>query len=261
VRAPVRGLGGEAGFTLVELLVVCVILGMVMAGSLGLYKIAQETYTSTSGLVDSQAATRAAIDRMATDLRLAGSYLYGATNAPNVFSAVSSSAFTFLGDVDGDTLSAGAEATASSAVTTSVVVSSTTGFSVNEYLYIASGLTQEVRQISAINTATNTLTLSAALTNAFVSTALTPVTVRSVESVAWTYDASAQTLTRQVGSATAEIVAANVSGLTLTYYNAANTVTTTASDVRRVKISLTTGTGATKRTLEVDVQPLSLRLS
>jgi len=252
-------LRGEGGYTLTELLVVCAVFGMMMAGSLGLYKVAQETYTSTSERVDAQSVTRAAVDRMAADLRLAGSFVYGATNAPDTFTSASSSAVTFLGDIDGDTVtSAGAEATASSAVTTSVVVSSTTGFSANEYLYIASGITREVRQISSINTSNNTLTLSASLTNVFV---LTPFTVRSVESVTWTYDSSAQTLTRQVGSATADTIASNVSGFALTYYNISNTTTTTASDVRRVKISLTTGTGSTKRTLEVDVQPVSLSLS
>jgi len=251
-------LRGERGYTLTELLVVCAVFGMMMAGSLGLYKVAQETYTSTSERVDAQSVTRAAIDRMAADLRLAGSFVYGATNAPDTFTSVSSSAVTFLGDIDGDTVtSAGVEATASSAVTTSVVVSSTTGFSASEYLHIASGITREVGQISSINTSNNTLTISSSLTSVFV----TNITVRSVESVTWTYDSSAQTLTRQVGSATADTIASNVSGFTLTYYNISNTTTTTASDVRRVKISLTTGTGSTRRTLEVDVQPVSLSLS
>ena len=261
-RAARRGLRGEAGYSLTELVVVCALFGMMMAGSLGLYRVAQATYTSTSGLVDAQSVSRAAIDRMATDLRLAGSFVYGATSAPNVFTSASTSALTFLGDVDGDTLtSAGVEATASSAVTTSVVVSSTTGFSVSEYLYVASGMTREVRQISAINTSNNTLTLSASLTSVFVSTSLTPITVRSVESVTWTYDSSAKTLTRQVGSATADTIAADVSSFTLTYYDISNNTTTTASDIRRIKISLTTGTGSTKRSLEVQVQPISLSLS
>lgn len=260
-RAAARRLRGEAGYSLTELIVVCALLGMMMAGSLGLFKIAQESYTSTSDRVDSQSAARAAIERMAADLRLAGSHVVGATSAPNTVTSASSTAITFLADIDADTLtSAGAEATASSAVTTSVVVSSTTGFSANEYLSIASGITREIRQISSINTSNNTLTLSASLTSVFVSTSLTPITVRSVESVAWTYDSSAQTLTRQVGSATAETVAASVSSFTLTYYNASNTVTTTASDIRRITINLTIGAGSTKRTLELDVQPLSLAL-
>jgi prepilin-type N-terminal cleavage/methylation domain-containing protein len=244
---------GEAGYTLTELLVVCALFGMIAAASLGLYKVAQETYTSTSGLVDSQSEARAAIDRMAADLRLAGSFVVGATSAPTAVSSASSSAITFLADIDGDTLSSGAEATASSAAGTSVVVSSATGFSASEYLYIASGITREVRQISSISG--TTLTLSASLTNSFSSGSI----VRSVESVAWSY--SSGTLTRQVGSGTAETVASNLSSFTLTYYDSSNNTTTTASSIRRIKVNLTVGSGSAKRTLEVEVHPVSLSLS
>jgi len=246
-------LRGEDGYTLTELLVVCALFAMIAAGSLGLYKIAQETYTTSYALVDSQSEARAAIDRMVADFRLAGSFVVGATNAPTAVTSASSSAITFLADIDGDTVtSAGAEATASSASGTSVTVSSATGFTANEYLYIASGITREVRQISSISG--TTLTLGASLTSVF----LTDITVRSVESVAWTY--SSNTLTRQVGSATAEDVATNVSSFTLTYYDSSNNTTTDASSIRRIKVNLTVGSGSTKRTLEVEVHPVSLSL-
>ena len=248
-------LRGARGYSLTELLVVCAIFAMVAGGSLGLYRIAQQTYTTTSGLIDSQSEARAAIDRMVADLRLAGAFVVGATNAPTAVTSASSSAITFLADIDGDTLSSGAEATASSASGTSVTVSSATGFTANEYLYIGSGITREVRQISSISG--TTLTLSASLTNTFSSGSI----VRSVESVAWTYDSSAQTLTRQVGSTTAETVASSVSSFTLTYYDSSNATTTTAASIRRIKVNLTVGSGSTKRTLEVEVFPASLNLS
>ena len=61
-------------------------------------------------------------------------------------------------------------------------------------------------------------------------------------------------------STTAQTIASNVSSFTLTYYDVSNNTTTTASDIRRIKVNLTTGTGSTKRTLEVEVYPASLRL-
>lgn len=246
-------LRGEGGYTLTELLVVCAIFGMIAGASLGLYRVAQQTYTTSYSLVESQSEARAAIDRMAVDFRLAGSFVKGATNAPESVTSASSTAITFLADIDGDTLASGAEATASSASGTSVTVSSATGFSANEYLYIGSGITREVRQISSISG--TTLTLSASLTNSFSSGSI----VRSVESIAWTYSSS--TLTRQVGSTTAETVASNVSSFALTYYDSSNNTTTTAASIRRIKVNLTVGSGSTKRTLEVEVLPVSLGLS
>ena len=246
-------LRGEAGYTLTELLVVCAIFGMIMGASLGLYRVAQQTYTTSYSLVDAQSEARAAIDRMVADLRLAGSFVKGATNAPESITSASSSAITFLADIDGDTLASGAEATASSASGTSVVVSSATGFTANEYLYIGSGITREVRQISSISG--TTLTLSASLTNSFSSGSI----VRSVESVVWSY--SSGTLTRQVGSTTAETITSNLSSFALTYYDSSNNTTTTASSIRRIKVNLTVGSSSTKRTLEVEVLPVSLGLS
>lgn len=248
-------LRGEGGYTLTELLVVCAIFGMIAGASLGLYRVAQQTYTTSYSLVEAQSEARAAIDRMVADLRLAGSFVKGATNAPASVTSASSTAITFLADIDGDTLASGAEATASSASGTSVTVSSATGFSATaneEYLYIGSGITREVRLISSISG--TTLTLSASLTNSFSSGSI----VRSVESIAWSY--SSGTLTRQVGSTTAETITSNISSFALTYYDSSNNTTTTAASIRRIKVNLTVGSGSTKRTMEVEVLPVSLGL-
>ena len=257
----VSRLRGEGGYTLTELLVVCAIFGMIAGASLGLYRVAQQTYTTSYSLVEAQSEARAAIDRMVADLRLAGSFVKGATNAPASVTSASSTAITFLADIDGDTLASGAEATASSASGTSVTVSSATGFSATaneEYLYIGSGITREVRLISSISG--TTLTLSASLTGDFSSSncASSACIVRSVESIAWTY--SSGTLTRQVGSTTAETITSNISSFALTYYDSSNNTTTTAASIRRIKVNLTVGSGSTKRTMEVEVLPVSLGL-
>lgn len=275
-------LRGQAGYTLTELLVVCALFGMIAAGSLGLYKVAQETYTTSYALVDSQSEARAAIDRMVADLRLVGSFVKNATNAPDSITSASSSAITFLADIDGDTLAVGTDGVSGTAddveayptaISTTVTVSSATGFCASEgareYLFIGNGLTREVKQISSISG--SVLTLSSSLTNSFSTGSSSGTIVRSVESVAWTYDSSAQTLTRQVTtwresdsvtcSTTAQTIASNVSSFTLTYYNSSNSTTTTAADIRRIKVNLTVGSGSTKRTLEVEVHPVSLSLS
>jgi len=63
---------GQGGFALAELLVVTAVLGLTMAGLLGLLTTGQRTYLFASTLVDSQQNARVAIDRLAKDIREAG---------------------------------------------------------------------------------------------------------------------------------------------------------------------------------------------
>jgi prepilin-type N-terminal cleavage/methylation domain-containing protein len=62
----------ERGFTLAEMLVVCAILGVVMAGVLGLLMIGQQSATATANKVDAQANARMGIDRLIEEIREAG---------------------------------------------------------------------------------------------------------------------------------------------------------------------------------------------
>jgi len=62
----------ERGFSLIELLVVCAVLGVVMAGVLSLVMMGQQSATATMNKVDAQASTRIGIERMILEIREAG---------------------------------------------------------------------------------------------------------------------------------------------------------------------------------------------
>jgi prepilin-type N-terminal cleavage/methylation domain-containing protein len=62
----------ERGFTLTEMLVVCALLGTVMAGVLSLLMVGQQSATATANKVDAQANARMGIDRLIEEIREAG---------------------------------------------------------------------------------------------------------------------------------------------------------------------------------------------
>jgi prepilin-type N-terminal cleavage/methylation domain-containing protein len=71
----------QRGFSLTELLVVCALLGVVMAGVLSLLMIGQDSATATSNKVDAQANARIGIERMIEEIREAG-YLPAGPTCP-----------------------------------------------------------------------------------------------------------------------------------------------------------------------------------
>ncbi|MGH8952668.1 MAG: PilW family protein [Acidimicrobiia bacterium] len=65
-------MNNERGYTLAEMMVVCAIVGLVMASLLGLVMSGQQAYWYGTTQVDGQQAVRVAIERMAKDIREAG---------------------------------------------------------------------------------------------------------------------------------------------------------------------------------------------
>jgi prepilin-type N-terminal cleavage/methylation domain-containing protein len=68
-----RRLAAEDGVTLVELLIVCALLGIVMAAVINLLISGSQAQRDTSGRVDAQQGTRLAIDRLEYEARCASS--------------------------------------------------------------------------------------------------------------------------------------------------------------------------------------------
>jgi len=62
----------QRGFTLAEMLVVCAIVGLVMASLLGLMMQGQQAYWFGTTQVDGQQTVRVALERMAKEIREAG---------------------------------------------------------------------------------------------------------------------------------------------------------------------------------------------
>ena len=71
----------ERGFTLAEMLVVCALLGTVMAGVLSLVMVGQQSATATMNQVDAQSNARMGIDRVIEEIREAG-YLPAGPTCP-----------------------------------------------------------------------------------------------------------------------------------------------------------------------------------
>lgn len=65
-------MSNQRGFTLAEMLVVCAIVGLVMAGLLGLVMSGQQAYWFGSTQVDAQQTVRVALERMTKEIREAG---------------------------------------------------------------------------------------------------------------------------------------------------------------------------------------------
>ena len=63
---------GEGGFTLMELMISVAILGLVMAGLLGLLTASRDAYSRGSSTIEAQQNARLALDRMGKEIREAG---------------------------------------------------------------------------------------------------------------------------------------------------------------------------------------------
>ena len=65
-------MGNERGYTLAEMLVVCAIVGLVMASLLGLVITGQKAFWYGTTQVDAQQTARVAVERMVKEIREAG---------------------------------------------------------------------------------------------------------------------------------------------------------------------------------------------
>ena len=63
---------GEAGYTIPEMLVVCAVIGLVMAGMLALLMTGTQTYTAGANRAEAQQTARLVIARMVQEIRTAG---------------------------------------------------------------------------------------------------------------------------------------------------------------------------------------------
>jgi len=112
-------MSNERGYTLAEMLVVCAIVGLVMASLLGLVVSGQKAFWYGTTQVDAQQTARVALERMVKEIREAGYYPQNPDTAPTTcsappcyaFNAIASgqtaSSVTLQYDWNGDATSAG----------------------------------------------------------------------------------------------------------------------------------------------------------
>jgi len=278
----------EDGFSLPELLIVTAIVGMVAAAIFGVYQVSQQIYIRSTSLEDAQLGARSGLDLMATELRLAGAYLSSALGAPAAIDAATADSITFRGDVNADTLNSSfaeielTAATGPSSTAINIPVTSLPApnpFAANKYIHIQDGAKREVRQIKTTYNPTDSpqslpvdkLTFSYSGSG---SASDVRAKVRTIETVTYALTAyvscptplpsiaGTSCLTRSVDGGTAETIVENVTGLTLTYYDANGADlggTPTLASIREIEINLTTqGSDGSRRTMTSRVRPRNL---
>ena len=80
-------MSNERGYTLAEMLVVCAIVGLVMASLLGLVVSGQKAFWYGTTQVDAQQTARVALERMVKEIREAGYYPQNPDTSPTTCSA------------------------------------------------------------------------------------------------------------------------------------------------------------------------------
>lgn len=255
VSARVR-LRGDEGFTLLEVLIVVAILGLIVSAVFSVYSVSQSAYLRSSGLADAQQENRVGIDRMATEMRLAGAY-WASTAVP--ITAANATSITFRGDVNGDTVdSSGNEillAANAASGATSITVSGTIGrdgtnpFAPGKYVYLGNGTTNEVSQIAVGYASGATIPLVTALTNAYLAGSI----VRTVETVTYLFNSGTTSITRSEQGGAALTLVGNAKGMTLSYFDGSGNslgASPTLSSIREIGISITTtGSGRSDRVM------------
>jgi prepilin-type N-terminal cleavage/methylation domain-containing protein len=86
-------MNNERGYTLAEMLVVCAIVGLVMASLLGLVLSGQQAFWYGATQVDAQQTARVAIERMVKEIREAGYYPQNPDTSPVTCTAAPCYAF------------------------------------------------------------------------------------------------------------------------------------------------------------------------
>jgi type II secretory pathway pseudopilin PulG len=222
-------MNNQRGYTVAEMLVVCAIVGLVMASLLGITMQGQQAYWFGTTQVDGQQTVRVALERMAKEIREAGyEPLPGETDPTACPNATNYPLYT-----------AGVPCYKFVPVTSQSATALTLQYNFD-------GSTCAV-PCSPINTA------------ALVTDPMTcPTAACRGEQI--TYALSAGNLTRQevVVDATPVIIAPGITALTFTYRDENNNVTASPDLIRTIEISVTAQT-ATKGAFVTMVDRVRLR--
>lgn len=261
------------GFTLLELLISAAIFPIVLLAVYLMYEANQATYLKGESRTDLQQHARIGMDRMETEIRMAG-YGVPAATAPSPLLpiiAATDTTISFLADLEdaSTTLSAAAGAAA-----TSLAVVSAAGFKANDSIYVTDGLQWQQFVVEDVTRGANTLALRSALTGAYPAGSM--VTRPKVIRYSLICDAppcpqNPFTLKRDRGTGQLQPLAARITSLVFTYYDAANAPIDLASfparlmDIRRIAIALGVSGGVPGRPpesylLRSEVRPRNLGL-
>jgi Tfp pilus assembly protein PilW len=228
-RGP-RILLDERGFSLADLLVSIVVLGLIMGAILTVQVTGGTIFAASENKAAAQQAGRTAM-LIDEDLRLIG---FGVPPTAAAVTAATGTSITFLADLQGAST---ALAAAASVGDTTLTVASTTGITVGNTIYLINGNQSESKTVSA--TTATTITVGAGLTYAYAPGTQVgrPLTV--------VYSFAGSTLTKDAGDGTGpQTLGTGLSSVSFTYYDSTNTVTTAVSAIRAIQVT-TTATSTT----------------
>lgn len=267
----------QKGFSLIELVIVCAMLGIVMAAIFTLYQTHQRTAYTQEEVVEVQQNLRIAMDSITRDIKMAGflvpltpavinpiaSFTNGATNAdPDSITINTASESGVYARIDaGTTSTAGGDT-----IFTVASTDSTDGFNTttNKNVRIirpqdgSQPITILANQIMAVNgTTATTLTIATSEAVNFLNGDMivrTTAGAANPNTVQYAYSAAAvgttctsNCLTR-VANGTTNVVANNITNLQFSYILDDNTETDAPADMSTIRAVRVTITGATVTT-------------
>lgn len=271
----------EAGFTVVEVVVVAASLAFIMAAVLGIYQVTQRSTLFATAGEDAQLTARAVLNRLTADFQLVNAgRAYPVTLG--AITAASATSITFLGDVD-NTLDANGNfitlnAQANAGDTTLPVTAPASGtdltklFPCGSSVTIADGPVMESHPLKATGCVSgNTLTLAESLLTWYPSGSL----IRSVETVSYAWELATGNLCRSVNAACptpaakapsaftdAQTLATGVTNFQLTYLDSNGNSTNTLDAIRAaqvvINVSTQSGDQSVTRNMEVTARPRNL---
>jgi type II secretory pathway pseudopilin PulG len=247
----------EQGYSLAELLVVCAVLGLVMAGVLTISMTGNTVALSGQNKTEAQQGARSTL-LMEEDLRQAGYGFPTNTPATPVFVSASATAVTFWADLTNTstTLSAAASAGA-----TTLPVVSGAGFAAPNVIYVVNGGQWETATVASATATTITLS-GAGLVNAYPAGSQ----VGRPRQITYSWD-GVGTLSKNDGTGVQPAVT-GVTAFQLSYFDSTETLIPSGSlsanlaNIRRVAISMTVQSAAAQNrgtfSLNASVRPRNL---
>lgn len=146
------------GFTVVEIMIATGVFLILMYGIYNIFESSRTTYAAGEAKVDIQQIARVAMERTATDLRLAG---YGFPTGAGAITAATPTSISFWADLNN----------ASTILTTNVnaggtdlTVDNASGIQVRDVVYLINGGQTEQLTVSAVNLGTNTVSVATGAT-------------------------------------------------------------------------------------------------
>ena len=262
-----------SGFTLLELLISAVIFPIVLLAVYLMYETNQATYLKGESKTDLQQHARIGMDRMETEIRMAGYGVPIATTPSQLMpiTDATETSIALLADLEDASTTLGA---AAGAAATSLAVVSAAGFEVNDSIYVTDGLQWQQFDVEGVNRGANTLALRAPLSGTYPAGSIVgrPKTIRySLVCDTPPCPQNPFTLKRDGGSGQLQPLAARITSLVFTYYDAGNMLIPLSdlgarrADIRRIAISLgASGTSSSQDsqsyTLKSEVRPRNLGL-